>query len=586
MVDAPPNEMILDAEKAFESGSLHEAEELLLSLPQDDLKVRHNLAVVRYLQGSISPEAALAQLSGDISSVTSAPGEESSARATNEATATVTEDDDISEDKPLTLRFEGYEISVYNRAVIYARCGQTHKSLMLLRSLLKLTGQTAPAVLVNTVCLFHTLTRSAVSLGMQPRSKEDEELIKTTLNDVIKNNTIDSAHVQLIAAAFADSSNLHEVFKASSTPEEQGLYLNNLGVLSLYDSKMGVAALCFTRAQSSAPKPLRQRIMYNNGLSNLLRGDYEAALEYFSALTDMDQSALYWLRVAECRLGLLERAHQQAMLDEYERSQNEYNNFLSAGKTFVNFEYMVLPGTTAAASGTGLSGLNKEAVTSGVGARSGNGDPAVLQLERSAAAAVQNALYQLIPAGQDFAAALKAYPHNETLLQYAMLYWVALELRRQNYVVAVQVGQQLLKSQELNPLPPTVYATLLCYLVECLVHLNNPEQAMNVLRSAALSHLVTGASHEFVDKAQRSRVEAVFIKLAITHILTGSWQRAHVVVDSLLQKLYETMPQGATEYKPERDTMFAYQLLNIFLELAQGNQEKAGEWLSKITWSI
>lgn len=69
-----------------------------------------------------------------------------------------------------------------------------------------------------------------------------------------------------------------------------------------------------------------------------------------------------------------------------------------------------------------------------------------------------------------------------------------------------------------------------------------------------------------IDAAQRSRVKALFVNLAVTHILTGSFNQAHKILDSLLQKMYDNEATSALlDFKPERDVLFAHHLLSVFL---------------------
>lgn len=287
-------------------------------------------------------------------------------------------------------------------------------------------------------------------------------------------------------------------------------------------------------------------------------------------------------------------------------------------------------------------------------------------MEGLASVALQNALFLLIPPGFTYANARTAFPSQETLLSYALLYWTCLELHRENYTAVEVIGQALLEWNEVSPsspttmtttnrnqspassrLPPNLHATLLCYLVEALVHLNVPEKAMRVLRTCQPSCLITGThsnslpltaasggggtsssaatsgagfssgggtfagggsnsphhtlsslgiegshrSSSFMvdhgpDVAQRSRVEVLLLHAASTQILCGAWPQAASTMECLISKIFDSAPAGATEFKPEADALFVYQLLCIFLELAQGKQAEAAELLQKLRWSI
>ncbi|AIO02755.1 CCR4-NOT transcription complex subunit 10, putative [Leishmania panamensis] len=549
---------LADAKTAFYADNYAEAERVLRGMPQEDLKVQHNLVITRYLQHQLSSEQTLAAL-----------------RASAEGTG----EDPNMKAPGLMLQYEGHETAVYNQAVLYARSGQAHEAVLLLRRILENAQEIALSTLVYSLCLFHTLTKPIRKTMSRMSSRHDEELVQTVLTSNMEKLRVVPELMKLVEAAFADSSGLHDVFSDVENDQvKQAVHLNNLGVFSLSEDKLNVASLCFTKAEkTAASKPAGQHILrsiqYNVGLCALLREDYEGALHEFLSLQDsMKASALFWVRCAEAAVSCVQQGARKQCRADYERQQNTFSEMLQSGKVYSNFEFMLLPSATTV---PGPATIEPSRETTEKTA-----------LEQIATAAVQNALFLLVPKGHTFCSAVEAFPHEEALLQYAMLYWVALELSRRNYMAAAEAGQEMLNGHERHLLPPNLHATLLIYVVEALVHLNDPDRAMKVLRRTSLSSLVSGSNNDPVDAAQRSRVEALFVNLTISHILTGSWNQAHSIMESLLRKIYEVAPAGTAEYTPERDTMFTYCILEVFLELAQGNQEKAAEWMLKITWSI
>lgn len=543
---------LAEARKAFEAGKYSDAANTLKLMPQDDLKVKHNLVAVQYMQRELDATEAAAQLQGQ-----------------------KPEDERRS---GLTLAYDGHETALYNRAAIYARSGLLPEAVSLLRSLLEIANDISISVLTNAICLFQTLTRPAPKLGSKPRSKPDEDLVQRVLKDKMAEISSDAALLALVTAAFADSSTLNEVFKGfEPNSPAQTIYLNNLGVVSMSDGKTSVGSLCFTKALKAATQQpnsyfTQQSVAYNAGLCALLRGGYEEAIKHFLDVQEtMKASPLYWVRFAEAAVGAAQNLQAARKREEYERQQSGFSALLQTGKVYANFEFMLLPG--AVTSPGPVQEPRKESSVS-------------VAAEQLAATAVQNALFLLVPQGTTPAVAAEAIPHREQLLQYALLYWTALELIRRNYLVAAEVGQELLTTHERRPLPATLHVALLSYVVEALIHINDADKAMKVLRKASLSSLLSGSPAEHTDAAQRSRMEALFVNLAVTHVLVGSWNQAHSLLESLLAKIYEAAPTGATEYRPERDVMFAYQMLAVFLELAQNNAERAAELLVKVNWSI
>ncbi|KPA81765.1 hypothetical protein ABB37_04050 [Leptomonas pyrrhocoris] len=548
---------LAEAKTAFDAGNYSEAEKVLRAMPQEDMKVQHNLVTVRYLQNQLTTEQALSALRASADG----NGEDPNLKAPG-----------------LMLQYEGHETAVYNQALLYARSGQAHEAMLLLRRILDHADDVALPTLVYSVCLFNTLTKTMRKAPARTTSAADEELVQKVLKMCMEKLNSEPELVRLMSAAFADSSSLHDSFKdCENDSTKQAVYLNNLGVFSLTEEKLNVASLCFAKAEAIATTEQAGRhhaapIQYNVGLCALLQEDNEGALQEFLAVQDaMKASAVFWVRCAEAAVACVQQEARKRRRGEYERQQSTYSALLQSGKVYTNFEFLMLP------SATNVPGPITDAAKD---------LPSMTALEQIATAAVQNALFLLVPKGHTFSSAVEAFPHERTLLQYAMLYWIALELNRRNYMAAVEAGQELLNAHERYPLPSNLHATLLIYTVEALVHLNDPERAMKILRRASLQALVTGSASDPVDAAQRSRVEALFVNLTVSHILTGSWNQAHAIMESLLRKIYEAAPAGAAEFMPQRDTMFAYCTLEVFLELAQGNQEKAAEWMSKITWSI
>ncbi|KAG5465936.1 hypothetical protein CUR178_00651 [Leishmania enriettii] len=549
---------LADAKTAFCAGNYGEVEMILRGMPQEDMKVQHNLVIARYLQHQLTSEQALVAL---------------------RASADGTGEDPNMKAPGLMLQYEGHETAVYNQAVLYARSGQTHEAMLLLRRILENAQDIALPTVVYSLCLFHTFTRPVRKTTSRMSSRHDEELVQSVLASSMEKLRVVPELMKLVEAAFADSSGLHDVFANVENDEaKQAVYLNNLGVFFLSEDKLHVASLCLAKAEKAAAseqagRHFLQPIQYNVALCALLREDYEGALHEFLALHEsMKASAIFWVRCAEAAVSCVQQEARKQRRAEYERQQNTFIAMLQSGKVYSNFEFLLLPSATSVPGPAAIDSARDST------------DKAAL--EQIATAAVQNALFLLVPKGHTFSSVVEAFPHEEALLQYAMLYWVALELSRRNYMAAAEAGQELLNAHERHPLPSNLHATLLIYVVEALVHLNDQDRAMKVLRRASLSSLVTGSSSDPLDAAQRSRIEALFVNLTISHILTGSWNQAHSIMESLMRKIYEAAPASAADYTPERDTMFAYCILEVFLELAQGNQEKAAEWMSKITWSI
>ncbi|EPY27739.1 hypothetical protein STCU_05599 [Strigomonas culicis] len=499
---------LAEAKKAFESGKFSEAEKIFLTFPKDDLMVQHNLAIVQYAKQDIDSGKALELLG---------------------ATEKPLYKEGKQKGLPLVFLYEGYDTCIYNSAVIRALRGEVAAAAQLLRSLLEISKDVSQAVLLHTLCLFQVLTRPTCCLGNIARSKADEDLIQSVLNEN-PGLTKDPQHLAMVSAAFADSGNLHEVFKRQDgTPAEEAAYLNNLGVFLLNDGKINVATLCFAKARVAASKDTKESLLqcpltYNAALCALLHEDYDEAIRHLLLLQDtLRASPLFWLRFAEAAVHSAQHESQLRRRGEYEKQQSTFSQQLRAGKLYVNFELLQLPGAT---------------VVPGPAQETPKDYAPLAAMEQLAAGALQNALFLLIPQGYSYMTALESFPHHSALLAHAMGCWIALELMRRNYNVVVDLGRQVLAGHGIAAIAAPLHVSVLCYTVEALMHLGDVEQALKVLRQASLSSLVLGGGDR-VDPAHRSRVEALFINLAVTHILSGSWTQAHAVMESLLAKIYE-----------------------------------------------
>ncbi|ESS67748.1 hypothetical protein TCDM_03446 [Trypanosoma cruzi Dm28c] len=562
MADDAIKEQLENARKAFEAQKYQACEVILQKMPQEDLKAQHNLAIVRLLQNHADMEQTIAALADN----------------STEGLPMLNEREGETKNS-VSLLYEGHETAHFNRALLLARSGLLNEAAGILRGLLGTHNSITPAVLGRALCLLQTITR--IPTKAHHRQRSDDELIQKVITENMSKFSKDPALLSMVKGAFADSSTIHEM--PHNSDADWAVYFNNLGVLTMGDSKMNVASLCFAKAEKAAAQcntPLmRHPIVYNAGLCALLRGEYDSAITCFLSVQEfMKKSPLFWVRFAEAAVGKLQTETRKRDMEEYERMQNHFSEQLRNGKMLPNYEYLILPG--AAICQGPLADPKDSSVSTA--------------LETLVCSTIQNALILLLPQGHTAASAMEAFPHNVQLIQFALFYWCALEIFRNNYTVVVNVGYDLLSLHERRPLSPNLHAALLSYTVEALIHLNEPERALKVLRRSSLSSLVVGSSLEPLDSHQQGRVEALFINLAITHIANGLWNQASSVVESLLAKVYEGRAakekEGAGSISSGSSTasnqgvILAYHMLVIFLELAQGNQEKAQEALLRVSW--
>lgn len=569
-------EKLLEANKAFSVGEWDAARDILLSLPGDNVTVTHNLAAVDYLLGKIDGEAAIKILE-------SRPESDSATTA------------------GFSLAYEGHETALYNLATIYSQTGHPQRAAGVLRQLLRVASLLDIAVLGRSVCLFHTLTSSGLVSGKLPRSEGDSTLEDDAMKVIVSAQDSPSspsyAKAQEALRQFSYVSDTDSVLKwmkeeENPTPTSRAMHLNYLGASSLKERKPYVATLCFNKArehheETPLPHYVFNPITYNAGLSALLREEYDTAIHNFLLVQNsMKSSPLFWLRFGEAALGALQSLKRSTDRESYDQQQAYCSRLLHEGQSYGSFEYLMLPNALLtrgpyATDVVSMSDPSNKSSNSPLAA-------AMASMEQLTCAALQNALALLVPVGHTYATAKEAFPQHEVILSYALLYWASLEHFRRNYVAVISVSQSLLDLfNRGTPLPANLHTTLLCYLMEALVHLNEPERAMELLRGCQISHFIVGSgAGDQTDVSQRSRVEMLLVHVAITQILCGMWVQAAATMNSWLAKIFESAPAGAVEYKPESDVYFVYQLVLIFLELAQGKQSEAAAVLKKLHWSL
>ena len=286
---------LAEAKTAFDAGNYSEVEKVLRAMPQEDMKVQHNLVTVRYLQGQLTGEQALSALRASADG----NGEDPNLKAPG-----------------LMLQYEGHETAVYNQALLFARSGQAHEAVLLLRRILEHADDVALPTLVYSVCLFNTLTKPMRKTPARTANRNDEDLVQKVLKTCMEKLNSEPELMKLMSAAFADSSSLQDSFKdCENDSVKQAVYLNNLGVFSLTEDKLNVASLCFAKAEAAAAAATNPSgkhyvvpIQYNLGLCALLREDYEGALQEFLTVQDaMKASAVFWVRCAEAAVSCVQQ---------------------------------------------------------------------------------------------------------------------------------------------------------------------------------------------------------------------------------------------------------------------------------------
>lgn len=561
-----------EAQKQFQQKSYEECEKTLLgAVPKGaaatqpaaggglilagnsvDPKILHNLNLVQYLLHS-----------GDARSTIEALG---SSPFSPMSTTT------HAEQQTTTLEYEGHEIAHYNRAVLLFHNGRVEDASHVLRDLLQLHDVLTPAVLGRCVALYQLCcSQGVVGVKGTPgkgrsQSRSDEELISTIMAKYMNEFKKDAQLTKMLSVAIADSSSLHEHFKLATTPCEKAAYFNDLGVHALADGKTNVAALYFAKANRMATTGnmdamLRHQILYNVGVCSSLRGEFGPAIKSFLiAMQSMQASPMLWLRLAYASLSFLAQASSTDAVVQYEEQQQEIAAILAKGGMSPHFALLQLPTEFCS---TGERSKTRHLFGS-----------LALQCAASARSLVATP-------GRTLAASIEHMANSGRssdvkLLQYSLLYHAAADIALSNFSSAV-VTLTSLSSILRGGQNPDLQAAALLLRTEALCRVGKTKDALFVLSNASLGELFTHADRTDV-QAQRCRVEALFVNLAVVQIGNGSWRNAQTLIASLIAKI----SNGSATTTAAR----AAHLLQVYLELAQGNKERALELFLKAPLSV
>ncbi len=575
------NTKLLDASKLFTSRNYADALRLLQTAPRDDPKVHHNIAVLEYLQNITDCRTTVESLEEVPGSAVATPAAITNGGALPKAPAT-----------GLALAYEGHEIAHYNRAAVLIHNSFVEEGISVLRELLEMSSAISTAVLGRAACLFYvSAVRSAPMRKNQARAKADEALFQQVMSQYGAEFKKEAVLSRMVAVATADQAALHDTFKGSSGAERAVCY-NDLGVLALEDSKPSVAAVYFALATREAAGDaslvhLQQSIAYNVGICALAREEYEAALKaLLSTAETLRGSPLLWLRVAQACVGILQQLSADISIDVYEAEQAQIGARLVAG----GGSSIISPGFQLLQVPCGKH-IYSACMTKHASA------PPIVALALGAVEAVLNILVapsSCAPTGNT-ASALTECAHQHyangctqhfRTLQHALTYLCYVETLRQNFSVVHKVGSDLLAVHKTHALMPDVHVTVVSLITEALCHLNKPALALRVLQAASLQDFValSAANDKGEAVRQKQRVEALFVNVAIVHIAAGSWRQAQTIITSLLNKVANG--SSATAYPvvcvaPPFSSAKLASLLQIYLELAQGNRDRALELLGK-----
>lgn len=507
-----------EANKHFNNKAYDTCLHMLNTCPKDDPKVQHNMALVAFHKtGSLRPFQ-----SGGVA-------------LSNGAVA---------------LEYEGHEIGLLNQAFALQQGGDhSDEAQRIADGLLPFAALIPPKQQARLAILLRGLNPSAI------RTKANPTTILPSL-DTAAVQSADPNVSKALQLAFSDTTGLHTWYRDSTKSyADKAAYFNALAIDAFAASKLAIAAHHFAKAAEAAeaastaicPSTV-SAIHFNNGLCGLARGkDYLATLGSFvSAQAGMGGSVRLWLRIAEtCVHHARKVASEKSLQLDSKRLSAQSSALHDDGvkPAFVPFPSPALVYPQGQTSTDALSVAYNQATQ-----------------------AFHNALALLVDYKAESLASAAARLSNSgfVALAQSLAGLCYVELSKGNYPAAVLHHSEFTTVRALRPklVSADLVASVACYGAEALCACNKPAQALKHLQSLDFNELMVGTSDDD-SPAKDENVEALFINLTIAHIMAGQWAKALSIGQSVLPK-----------FKSKFST-----LLQVYLDLAQGNKEKALEVL-------
>jgi CCR4-NOT transcription complex subunit 10 len=466
-------------------------------------------------------------------------------------------------------------------------------------------------------------------------TKHDEDLAKSCSSSEVtpdtaalcrtplrQQYTLLSAHLQMLNKDTNGClQTLHEVYRQGSSSDNPSaaflptLYFNNLGVVHMMMNKPNTTSLYFSKAVESFERYKSQfqaspdatspsaslpgtglglsrvgsamcHVLYNNAMCLLMREKYELAFRSLVVATPLLHTLpTLWLRLAQCcvklheqnvRKGCEEKNGQNSLVTvrqtptgtvyqlpirgstaatTFNTSPDTGNAHMSlpfADKCLRNAHYLLLRQGRILVANNGSSSTaaskqeNAEAGRTAIEGAEGTPEP------DDASAGTDS------PSTQEVLDTLALDPYYSSMLQavYVDMAYVALAMN--NPSIALHEAKQLLGMQNCSKENKIV---TLSYIAEALCSLNKPSEALQILHGVNLQELLADKMSEL----NRRNAEALFVNLSIVHIMQNKYQRAQECIKQFISR-------SSSNYSI---------LLQIYLDLVQGNRERVIELLSK-----
>eukprot|EP00667_Euglena_gracilis_P003945 EG_transcript_3962 len=470
-------------------------------------------------------------------------------------------------------------------------------------------------------------------------TKHDDELLTATTSTsdptvsaaalcrspLLQQSQLLTAHLQMLNKDTNGClQTLHEVYRTGcQSPNPTAaflptLYFNNLGVVHMILNKPNITSLYFAKAVESFERYKAQfaaaspdvnsasaalpgtglglsrvgtgmsHVLYNNAMCLLLREKYELAFRSLVVATPLLHAVpTLWLRLAQCCIkqhelqarkgkeekvpgngdGVVIAVRQTPTATVYQlptrgtvsptalagaaEAGGAQMSLTFADKCLRNAHYLLLRQGRLLLANNGAPPSSPTRVESPPAPRPAVDGEAAPEADDAAAGSDS-------PSTQEVLEALAADPHGGPILQavYVDMAYVALALN--NPSIALHEAKQLLNMPNCSKENKIV---TLSYIAEALCWLNKPSEALQILHGVNLQELLADKMSDL----NRRNAEALFVNLSIVHIMQNKYQRAQECIKQFIS----------------RSSSNHSILLQIYLDLVQGNRERVIELLSK-----
>eukprot|EP00759_Apiculatamorpha_spiralis_P033646 PhF_6_TR34961/c0_g1_i1/m.50742 len=434
------------------------------------------------------------------------------------------------------IRYDGHDIVIYNEGVLLYRQMAYESALELVQTLFQFREHLKSSVVIRVALLMlgcrvalRRISDAATNdLTTYLRGQESEMItIDSTEGTQLHRNYQSMLPMIVFYNGNVDGALAElRVWYEKHKPNDPGIdasYYNNLAVMTSSLGSLGTAGFFFNQAQgaNNAQSTTIGMAFANHGTVLLQSGQNELALRCFeTAASLIPKVPLVWIRMAQCCCNLYDAAYREAQA-------KSINNLSVRGEA-------ALHRTVVVNVSANFTPTAKER-----------------QLLETAEVALRQALE------------ITAHTTNIVLQPTIYCYLTYIALCQRNYNLALQFYATF--EAGTGKLDKNLALIMASYNVEALCMSGQSHVALRFLSTVQLSDYIDTHPKEDLVAVD---AEALFVNLIIASIVAGHYGKAADILTNVLAK---------------NTTKRNYVLLQVYLELAQGNRDKAIEVIRKHT---